>query len=219
MGSLSAFWGASGQVNRVTESLSGLNVLTVWRLTHWDACVDPGEKAESGGFWPNRRIWGEDGCSHLIAGSGIFCHSEWIIQDSYFSLTSCWEQWQDSLALPLEASPCWEKRWEQSILPLISNSGQIVVGRLNQLAKWESASLGAQLSILVLSPSAGHPELTVCWSHRSMSKAVFFKVLVTLYNNWVAGVVILNVTVRLQEENCLVYNGYRRHPGCCLAVL
>lgn len=126
-----------------SELVKGVRV-DAMRYLCWPWC----KKADSGDIRPSRRSWGEDGCSPLIAGSGIFCNSEWIFQDSYFSsLASCWGQCQGSLALPLEASPCCEKRWEQSILPLISNSGQILVGRLTPLAKLESASLGAQLSI------------------------------------------------------------------------
>lgn len=145
------------------ESLSLSLVWACQRCEHWGIEIPVltlVHKADSGDIWPSRRSWGEDGCSPLIAGSGIFCNSEWIIQDSYFSsLASCWGQCQGSLALPLEARPCCEKRWEQSILPLISNSGQIVAGRLTPLAKLEFASLGAQLSIW----SFCHPHVTQSW--------------------------------------------------------
>lgn len=45
---LSAPWGASGQINQVAESLSGLGLLKVQGLTKWDSSVDPSTKS---------RIW------------------------------------------------------------------------------------------------------------------------------------------------------------------
>lgn len=71
---------------------------------------------------------GECDDSTVVAGSGIFTDNEWISQrSSISSLGSRWGWCQSSLAPLWAASPCLEKRWEQSIVPLISKSGQAVV--------------------------------------------------------------------------------------------
>ena len=160
---LSALWGACDQIHHVAESLSGLSLLKTWELTQWDTCVDPGAKS---------RIWRLLSKQEKLEREWLFPFDSWLWNILWqwvdysglllLLLSLLLRQSQGPLTLALEASPCFARRWEQSILPLISNSGQIVVGRLKLLAKWESASLRAQLSILVLSPSAGHPELTVC---------------------------------------------------------
>lgn len=184
-------------------------VWACWRREDWHneiLVLTLVQKADSGEVWPSRRSWGEDGCSPLMAGSGIFCHTEWIIQDSCFSSSaSCWGQCQGSLALPLEASPCCEKRWEQSILPLISNSGQSG-GKIDPIGKMRVCFSGGTVIHLVFLPSACHPEWTVCWSHRPMSKTEFFKVLVTLYNN--------SVSRWCCYPQCNGRDGRRRTPSC-----
>lgn len=78
---LSALWGACDQIHHVAESLSNL---ACWRRESWHEIpvLTLVQKAVSGDFWASRRSWGENGCSPLIAGSGIFCDSEWTIQDS-----------------------------------------------------------------------------------------------------------------------------------------
>lgn len=126
---LSAPWGASGQINHVAESLSGLGLLKVWGLTQWDSSVDASTKS---------RIWRLLSQQEKLGRGWLLSFDSWlwnILQQwvdysglLLLHLSLQLRQCQGSLALPLEAKSCCERRWEQSILPLISNSGQMGSG-------------------------------------------------------------------------------------------
>ena len=126
---LSAPWWASGQINHVAESLSGLGLLKVWGLTQRDSSIDPSTKSR---IWRLLSQQEKLGRGWLLAFESWFWNilQQWVDYSGLLLLHLSLQlsQCQGSLALPLEAKPCRERRWEQSILPLISNSGQMGSG-------------------------------------------------------------------------------------------